>query len=273
MANVYPPSPAPSACDSLADIEDLDAFLDAQGKLSRWPTPPSADVSRREVDEEVSKARDRATFDYDDEDIDEELWRLATSFTEAVTGYSSLTDYDTELVAKVLLRAQVSAEILAFAYNIIRAVGPSAEGQEDGDDFLIPDLVVTACLSLAMTFVEDTAPNAKGWALAVCRGSFPAQTIDTTVIELLLHPNLRMHALSAEHEINTALDELCEIAKGPQAADHEDEAEEIAEDIEFADKGRSPLKLAISNTTDWVYGAATPAETPIVETNSFLQLL
>ena len=37
----YPPSPAFSVCDSLADIDDLDAFLDAQGQLSHWPTPPS----------------------------------------------------------------------------------------------------------------------------------------------------------------------------------------------------------------------------------------
>ena len=37
---VLPPSPALSACDSLADIEDLDAFLLAQGPLSRFATPP-----------------------------------------------------------------------------------------------------------------------------------------------------------------------------------------------------------------------------------------
>ena len=38
----YPPSPAISICDSLADIDDLDAFLEAQGQLSHWPTPPQA---------------------------------------------------------------------------------------------------------------------------------------------------------------------------------------------------------------------------------------
>ena len=35
-----PPSPAWSDCDSLDGIEDLDAFLDAQGQLSHFPTPP-----------------------------------------------------------------------------------------------------------------------------------------------------------------------------------------------------------------------------------------
>lgn len=37
---MFPPSPALSAVDSLDGIDDLDAFLDAQGALSRFPTPP-----------------------------------------------------------------------------------------------------------------------------------------------------------------------------------------------------------------------------------------
>lgn len=45
----YSRSPAFSDCDSLAGIDDLDAFLDAQGKLSQWPTPPL----RREIEEDL----------------------------------------------------------------------------------------------------------------------------------------------------------------------------------------------------------------------------
>ena len=37
---LLPPSPALSACDSLADIDDLDAYILAQGPLSRFATPP-----------------------------------------------------------------------------------------------------------------------------------------------------------------------------------------------------------------------------------------
>lgn len=36
----FPPSPTLSVCDSLQDIDDLDAFLEAQGSLSQFPTPP-----------------------------------------------------------------------------------------------------------------------------------------------------------------------------------------------------------------------------------------
>ncbi len=37
----FPPSPTLSDCDSLIDIDDLDAFLDAQGQISHFPTPPA----------------------------------------------------------------------------------------------------------------------------------------------------------------------------------------------------------------------------------------
>lgn len=58
----FPPSPAISDSDSLAGIDDLDAFLDSKGALSRWPTPPSRgeNVEDLEVPSEES--------DYDSED-------------------------------------------------------------------------------------------------------------------------------------------------------------------------------------------------------------
>lgn len=35
-----PPSPVVSDCDSLDNIDDLEAYLNAQGRLSHFPTPP-----------------------------------------------------------------------------------------------------------------------------------------------------------------------------------------------------------------------------------------
>lgn len=49
VSHEIPPSPAFSDRDSLAGIDDLDAFLDAQGKLSHWPTPPL----RSELEEDL----------------------------------------------------------------------------------------------------------------------------------------------------------------------------------------------------------------------------
>jgi hypothetical protein len=56
VSQMFPLSPAFSNCDSLAGIDDLDAFLDAQGKLSQWPTPPlkMASVEELEVSSEDS---------------------------------------------------------------------------------------------------------------------------------------------------------------------------------------------------------------------------
>ena len=56
----FPISPALSACDSLADIDDLYAFLEAQGELSRFPTPPLLKedfmVEEIEIDLEAEEA-------------------------------------------------------------------------------------------------------------------------------------------------------------------------------------------------------------------------
>ena len=57
----FPPSPALSAPDSLADIDDLDAFLEAQGQLSHWPTPP-------QTKDEIVVAVEEIDLDSDDED-------------------------------------------------------------------------------------------------------------------------------------------------------------------------------------------------------------
>lgn len=58
----FPPSPVFSDSDSLAGIDDLDAFLDSKGELSRWPTPPS----RRWLEEDLEVPSEES--DYDSED-------------------------------------------------------------------------------------------------------------------------------------------------------------------------------------------------------------
>lgn len=62
VSRPFPPSPAFSDCDSLAGIDDLDAFLDAQGKLSQWPTPPL----KREIEEDLEVPSEES--DYESED-------------------------------------------------------------------------------------------------------------------------------------------------------------------------------------------------------------
>jgi hypothetical protein len=61
----FPPSPALSDCDSLDDIDDLDAYLDAQGRLSHFPTPPAPKKTEAIVQE--------IEVDVSDEEDEEEL--------------------------------------------------------------------------------------------------------------------------------------------------------------------------------------------------------
>lgn len=58
----FPLSPAFSDCDSLAGIDDLDAFLDAQGKLSQWPTPPL----KRELEEDLEVTSEESECESED---------------------------------------------------------------------------------------------------------------------------------------------------------------------------------------------------------------
>ena len=72
----FPPSPALSDCDSLDDIDDLDAYLDAQGQLSHFPTPPAPKKIETIVQEIEVDGND------DDEELDGEstLSRPAKSY-------------------------------------------------------------------------------------------------------------------------------------------------------------------------------------------------
>lgn len=46
----------------MAGIDDLDAFLDSKGALSRWPTPPS----RGEIVEDLEVPSEESDFDSED---------------------------------------------------------------------------------------------------------------------------------------------------------------------------------------------------------------
>jgi len=65
--SILPPSPVPSDYDSLAGIDDLDAFLDSKGVLSQFPTPP---MKSKNV---VQVAQLEVLSDSDDDSSDDEV--------------------------------------------------------------------------------------------------------------------------------------------------------------------------------------------------------
>jgi len=64
---ILPPSPALSCCDSLDGIEDLDAYLDKQGGLSHFPTPPLANKPTPIL--QAVETEDGLIADDDDDDL------------------------------------------------------------------------------------------------------------------------------------------------------------------------------------------------------------
>lgn len=69
---LLPPSPALSICDSLDGIEDLDAYLDAIGPLSKYGTPPPPKKMPIVTIAEVLSDQE-SEADFEDTDIDCEI--------------------------------------------------------------------------------------------------------------------------------------------------------------------------------------------------------
>ena len=273
MANIYPPSPALSACDSLADIEDLDAFLEAQGQLSHWPTPPPAE---KKEDAGIIVEEYECGFDSDedrlDDEADAELWRIAATFTDLASGNPDCGIYDLELVVNVLLRAHASPAGLALAFNILKAVLPLKAQQPQ--DFPLPDLAAVSALRLADAFMSERPPTSEFWAREVCKGMWTARRINATMLNFLACPELKMLTLSTQEAIDAALRELCDIAQGSVASPRAEGFPKWDEKESARQEPPVPLHLDIdAERTQWVNGTITPAETPVAENGPWLRLL
>jgi hypothetical protein len=86
VSRSFPPSPAFSDCDSLAGIDDLDAFLDSKGKLSHWPTPPS----KREIEEDLEVPSEES--DYESEDgVDGMNSSLPINFSRSILTFFQIS--------------------------------------------------------------------------------------------------------------------------------------------------------------------------------------
>ena len=97
VSRPFPPSPAFSDCDSLAGIDDLDAFLDAQGKLSQWPTPPM----KREMEEDLEVPSEES--DYESEDGVDGMQRMLLKIRRLVLTCSQILILPLSLLASCVL--------------------------------------------------------------------------------------------------------------------------------------------------------------------------
>ena len=271
-----PPSPALSACDSLAGIEDLDAFLEAQGALSHFPTPPPADEKQTTIVTEVDECED----DMDCEDGQEPPWAhdIAQKFSEKVNIGVIPDPIDTFLILGVLRRSRMPAEVIALAFNILKSVERDGKvlplyhqaAAEDEDFEIEAETWTLAALGIAALCIFDGAPTWRHWAKHVARGAYTARQIDITAMKLNILLDWRTHSLSTSEMMQDALAELYPPDEEPEVSTEQSTSEEAEPLYKLAKpplrhnhEVPAPLKLVLANTSSHcVNGEITPLDTP-----------
>lgn len=285
VSRPFPLSPAFSDCDSLAGIDDLDAFLDAQGKLSQWPTPPL----KREMEEDLEVPSEDS--DYDSEDgvdgmecllEDEEAnanilpdLDIATVFARELRLDGPRAWDDILLMEELFVRARLPIEVLALSFNIL-----SKLVKQQTIDTLLQDislnLLVLSTLSLACIHTNDHPLSASHFARHVSVTPITGKQIDNATITVMSALDWRVHDCSEGTAIVSTL-RLFERRQPPLFVPH------MAQDL-YDDPFLKPEPLCfnmadrIKGEAQWANGQLTPGASSTCSVvpefeNSFLPLL
>lgn len=182
-----PMSPVPSDCGSIAS-EDLEALLEAQGSLSHWPTPPTAEDELHDVD---------AHWDSEEDALDCKVHCLAERqpliqiddhvshmFIHKASLEENAVEIHTDFVKRILFRARLPPEVLAIAFNILKGLENRFILQESLES-TPGDLLVVSALSLAVTYALDCPPSLSYWSRKICDSRWSTSQIDQTVLRML----------------------------------------------------------------------------------------
>ncbi|OQN96459.1 hypothetical protein B0A48_17515 [Cryoendolithus antarcticus] len=196
---ILPASPALTDFDSLDGIEDLDAFLDAKGGLSRFPTPPLKDKTCIHVGiiEDVSE-------DESEDEVDE--LDIAAVFARELSGPGEPFWDDILAIEDLLLRAHMPIEIVALAFGILskflrepRALSEDKLGQP------LAGPLITATVSIATLFNSDHPPPTQYWATHVGQPPVVAKYLDRLELKVLEALDWRLLRLSRPDAIAETL--------------------------------------------------------------------
>lgn len=214
VSRPFPLSPAFSDCDSLAGIEDLDAFLDAQGKLSQWPTPPL----KRELEEDLEVLSEES--DYESEDgvdgmecvLDD--WQfcantfsdldIATVFARELGLDGARAWDDILLMEELFVRARLPIEVLALSFNIFSKLVKQQTIDEILTDLSL-ELIVLSTLSLACIQTNDHPPSVAHFARNVSTTPTTGKQINEATITIMSALDWRVHDCSEGATIVSAL--------------------------------------------------------------------
>ncbi|KAI7204704.1 hypothetical protein D0869_01303 [Hortaea werneckii] len=253
------PSPALSACDSLAGSEDLDAFLDAQGPLSQFGTPPPSKMAANmevmelvEEEDEDELVEDVVALDYS---------HIARLFAEkSYTSSSSPTAWETEHILDMLTNAKLPAEIIALSYNVVCTYDAMQRFRAEPRSADAGDLLVVSAMSLAVMSASDNPPKSAWWSVIVCNGIRSASEIDTATIDLLAALDWTLHSLCSPKAIEQAMDLLTSPAPSqePLTAQQEEKPPRPQTPVNKVE----PLKISLEGTgASWSHGQLTPDST------------
>ncbi|KAK4541827.1 hypothetical protein LTR36_007359 [Oleoguttula mirabilis] len=262
----FPPSPALSACDSLADIDDLDAFLESKGPLSHFATPPL--LAKAVADVQTIEVFDDSDDEYDDYDVD--YAHTATLFAGETCNGAIPTACEVDLVYDMLIRAQLPAELLALSYNILRRHATL----KSFDSCYAADLLTVSAFALAVTYTSDHPPRSSWWSCFVCNDLWNAADIDRMMLSMLVTLDWSLHSLSSPQAMDRAMSHLVPPKSLPLMT-----PQKYIEEPQFP-----PIKLplntiTIENTSQcWLHDQLTPEDilpwTPMEEAqNKWLPLL
>lgn len=264
----FPPSPAQSCCDSLAGIEDLDAFLEAQGQLSHFPTPLislETDVPSKALN--VDSGNEVALFgpppwqlaDVDDGHVkpNQHIGRAMTHVASDVVFQSSI---DAEHVVRILERAHLPPEVLAIAYNILCRlrqvqVSTSPLGKVPAD------LLVCGALILATLYTDDRPSSYSSWSRYVCDLMWTARRLDQVAMKIMAALDWRLLELCSPWAIQEAMTALHH-RTGPQISVGQLNSKGPEIYMSAFELSRSPKLCATDSTSWWVNGQVTPSESP-----------
>ncbi|KAK5121628.1 hypothetical protein LTR85_004800 [Meristemomyces frigidus] len=265
----FPPSPALSACDSLADIDDLDAFLDSKGPLSRFATPPLLlkDIGNVQTVEVFDDSDD----EYDDYEVDCTFTQryllsiasvtlltlfpdshTATLFAGETCNGAIPTACEVDLIYDLLVRARLPVEVLALSYNILRR----HSALKSFDSCHAADLLAISAFALAVTYTSDHPPKSSWWSCFVCNDLWAAPDIDGMMLNMLVTLDWSLHSLSSPQAMERAMMTLLPPPSLPIIPQ------------EYVEPRQSPNKLPpLSITIDdaapcWLQGQLAPNDTP-----------
>lgn len=261
-----PVSPAISTCDSLAGIEDLDAFLEAQGDLSRWPTPPLGkdEVIVSEIalemsdDEDDRNCQSISTLGKDDSSNHPDF-RVASTFAQAASIGVNAGPSDIGLVHRILGRVQLPPDVMALAFNILTALDcPSLP--RDSFYTAPSDLMVVSALSLAVSYSSDRPVQPSFWSREVCDCTWTAVRINKTTLQILAALDWNIHKFASPEMLERAAARLHELPV--VRSDSVTQLSDVHVSTEKPGLETSPdLKVIIDGTAAcWINGQLTPED-------------